>query len=195
MGKIAVFAYGSLVDPGSAALTLGRAVERPDPAELRGWVRRWSIWRDNLAHEKTFAIQPGGELPPAILGLSIEPSRDPSAPAPNGALLEVSAAELQRLDLREMRYDRIDVTGAVDGGDHGFDAVVAYRAKAEHRAPDPPAGAVVLAPYLRTVELAFGELGPEELAAFRQSTGPPPVPAVEATLVRDRIPAGNPRSW
>jgi hypothetical protein len=54
---------------------------------------------------------------------------------------------------------------------------------------------VILASYLRTVESAFERLGDGQLERFRRSTGPPPVDAVEATLVRDRIPAGNPRDW
>lgn len=196
MARIAVFGYGSLVDPASAALTLGREVPQPRRAHLRGWKRRWSICRDNLAHEKTFAIEPGGELPPAILGLNIEPDEPGSEPtrSPNGALIEVTGAELERLDLRELRYDRVDVTAAADPG-REFDLVVAYTAKDAHLAPRPPPGAVVLAPYLRAVEGAFAALGAAELAAFRASTGEPPVPVVDAVLVRDEIPPGNPRGW
>ena len=197
MTRIAVFAYGSLVEPSSAALTLGRQVPPPRPATLSGWRRRWSIFRDNLAHEKTFAIEPGGALPPFILGLNIEvAAEDEAGPAPNGALLEVSPAELERLDLREIRYDRVDVTGQVASAGAGdFEHLAAYVAKPEHVAPAPPPGAVVLSPYLRAVEAAFKALGPGELTAFRSSTGRPPVPAVEAVLVRDEIPAGNPRRW
>jgi hypothetical protein len=53
----------------------------------------------------------------------------------------------------------------------------------------------VLASYLRACERAFDELGPDELEAFARSTEPVPVPVVEARLVRDRIPEGNPRAW
>jgi hypothetical protein len=196
MTGIAVFAYASLVDPASAALTLGREVPAPRPARLRGWRRGWTVCRDNLRAEKTFAIEPGGELPPWVLGLSLDPAPEveEAATTPNGALLEVSEAELERLDLREIRYDRTEVTAGLDPG-HGFDLVVAYRAKQRHHAPEPPPGAVVLGPYLRTVERAFGSLGAGELEAFRRSTGPAPVPIVEPRLVRDEIPPGNPRGW
>ena len=46
--RLAVFAYGSLVSPASAALTLGRSVEARSP---RAWrvARRWSQARDNGA--------------------------------------------------------------------------------------------------------------------------------------------------
>ena len=53
----------------------------------------------------------------------------------------------------------------------------------------------MIANYLRTVEAAFSALGPDQLDVFRATTGPPPVEVAEATLVRDRIPRGNPRGW
>jgi hypothetical protein len=194
MTRIAVFAYGSLVDPVSAGRTLGREMPAPTPARLEGWERRWTLLRDNLRSEKTFAIEPGGEVPPWVLGLNIEP-RDPEpGTGPNGALIEMSEAELERLDLREVRYDRIDVSGGVAGAD-GFDRVVSYTAKPAHHAPQPPAGAVVLATYARAVEAAFAALGDGELVTYLRTTPSPPVELVEPVLVRDRIPPGNPRAW
>jgi cation transport regulator ChaC len=190
-----VFAYGSLVNRSSLALTLERPVARVAPARLRGWARRWSLYRDNLASEKTFARADDGSLPPFCLGLNVEPSAD--ADPPNGGLIEMSEAELDRLDLREMRYDRIEVTGAVvleDGGDPPGRAFT-YTAKPRHHAPEPPRGAVVLAPYVRAIEAAFETLGPAQLDRFRETTGPIPVEVVEAVLVRDEIPPGNPRAW
>lgn len=198
MTRIAVFAYGSLVDPRSASLTLEREVSSPLPARLVGWRRRWSVCRDNRCAEKTFAIHPGDEVPPWIIGLNIEP--DPEDVGPAGALLEVTETELERLDLREMRYERADVTAAVRPleGDpkagHPFDTVIGFTARSEHHAPKPPPGAVIIAAYLRTVEAAFAAR--EMLYAFRGTTEEPPVPVVEATLVAgDEIPAGNPREW
>ena len=198
MTRIAVFAYGSLVDPRSASLTLGREVSSPLPARLVGWRRSWSVFRDNRRAEKTFAIEPGGQIPPWIIGLNIEP--DPEAVGPAGVLLEVTEAELERLDLREMRYERADVTAAVRPleGDptagHPFDRVIGFKACAEHHAPQPPPGAVIIAAYLRTVEAAFAAR--EMLYAFRGTTEQPPVPVVEGRLlVGDEIPAGNPREW
>jgi hypothetical protein len=196
MTPIAVFAYASLVDPASASLTLGREVPQPRPARLVGWRRRWSQARDNLREEKTFAIEPSGRLPPWVLGLNIEPRGNPGSDEdrPNGALLEVSEAELERLDLREIRYDRAEVTSQVDDTD-GFDVVVAYKAKADHFAPEPPPGAVILATYARAVEQAFGALGDGQRETYLRTTAAPPVELVEGRLVRDRIPPGNPRAW
>jgi hypothetical protein len=38
-------------------------------------------------------------------------------------------------------------------------------------------------------------MGPGELDHYLRTTGPHPVELVEATLVVDNIPAGNPRAW
>jgi hypothetical protein len=192
---IAVFGYASLVSPTSAAQTLGREVEAVVPARLAGYARRWSLARDNLRSEKTFA-RPDGTLPRFCLGLSIEP--DPGSEPINGGLIAVTEAELERLDLREIRYHRIAVTDAVTAdaaaGDR-FDAVFAYRVRPEHHYPDPPEDTVLIASYARTVENAFADLGPGQLELYRRTTGPAGVELTEASLVRDRIPPGNPRDW
>jgi cation transport regulator ChaC len=190
-GRLAVFAYGSLVSAPSAALTLERPVEEVVPARLAGWHRRWSLARDNLRSEKTFARADDGTVPPFFLGLSLEP--DALGAGPNGVLVEVTEEELDRLDLREIRYDRMDVTGAA--GETGFDRVYTYVAKPEHHRPTPPAGALIIATYLEAVETAFRGLGGDQLELYRETTGPPPVEVVEAVLVEDRIPEGNPRAW
>jgi len=200
MTRLAAFGYGSLVDPRSAALTLGRPVHPPQPARLEGWQRRWSIYRDNLAAEKTFAIEPGGELPPFIIGLNLEPDQVSAGKAANGALLEVTETELDRLDLREVRYDRVDVTADAsksrEDPEESFDRIFAFTAKPGHYAPQPPPGAVIVAAYVRTVEAAFAALGEIHLDEFRATTAPPPgVPIVEVRLVHDEIPDGNPRDW
>ena len=196
MSRLAVFGYGSLVSRGSAELTLGRPVPPLVPARLEGWTRRWTLARDNNACEKTFARSGDGTLPDFCLGLNLE--ADPGAPPPNGALLEVSPAELERLDLREMRYRRLEVAETVrtaSGEPHGFDRILAYRARPEHHHPTPPPDCVLVASYLRAVEAAFAELGPGELELFRATTEVPPVDVVEADLVLDSIPPGNPRGW
>jgi hypothetical protein len=195
--RLAVFAYGSLVSRESAAETLGRPVEAPIPARLEGFARGWTLCRDNLTTEKTFA-RADGSVPRFCLGVGIE--LDAEAPAPNGALVELGEAELDRLDLREMRFERLDVTAAIrvdEAGDAAppFDRVVAYRPRPENRRPEPPADAIIVANYLATIEAAFDDLGAGQLDLFRATTAAPPVDVAEATLVRDRIPEGNPRGW
>jgi hypothetical protein len=191
MSGVAVFGYGSLVDRTSLAQTLGRPVGVASLARLRGWRRTWGLCRDNQRSEKTFALD-DGTRPLFCLGLDVV--EDGAAPFPNGALVDLTETELDRLDLREIRYDRIDVTELIDT-DHAFDRVVTYRAKPEHRCDEPPAAAVIIAAYVEAVETAFDALGPGQLDLFRETTGEPPVDIVEATLVADRIPAGNPRDW
>jgi cation transport regulator ChaC len=187
---LGVFGYGSLVLPESAAMTLGRPVPEPRPAMLRGWRRRFSQARDNLTCEKTFALA-DGRRPEWILGLNVERTEEEAGPV-NGAVIELTEAELERLGLREIRYDLVEVTGLVVA-DALPDRVVTFTAKEAHFAPEPPAGAVILASYARAVEEAFEALG--QLDHYRATTLPYPVERVEAELVRDEIPEGNPRAW
>ena len=191
--RIGLFAYGSLVSLASTERTLGRPVEHAYPARLRGWRRRWSQVRDNRATEKTFARADGGAVPPYCLGLNVEP--DAAGPGPNGALIEVTPAELDRLATREVRYDAVDVTAELTTEQLELARVVTFTAKPENFAPSPPAGAVILAPYARAVQAAFEALGAGQLELFRETTGPAPVEVVEAVLIRDGIPPGNPRDW
>jgi hypothetical protein len=168
-------------------------VEEIEAVRLPGWRRRWSLARDNLRCEKTFA-RPDGSTPSYCLGLNLE--RDAGSLEPNGALFEVTAAELDRLSVREMRYDRVDVTDALEPAARGdFDRVFSFVAKPENFAPSPPADAVILAAYALAVRSAFEALGPTELDAFLDTTGPYPVDVIEATLIWGQIPVGNPREW
>jgi hypothetical protein len=198
MAGLAVFGYASLVSTASASETLGRPVGPGPAARLHGWRRRWSTVRDNRTAEKTFARADSGEIPPYVLGLNVEPTDEPE-PAPNGVLIEVTEAELERLDLREMRFRRIDVTDAIERADPagaaGYDRIVAYSARPENHAPETPPDAIVIAAYARTVERCFAALGPGQLELYRATTAPSAVEVVEATLVHDRIPPGNPRDW
>jgi hypothetical protein len=151
--------------------------------------------RDNRATEKTFADADTRLVPAHCLGLNIE--RDTRGAGPNGVLIQVTEAELDRLDLREIRYQRVDVTDGVRpaAAASGFQRVLSFAAKPENFAPTPPAGAVILAPYLRALETAFGSIGADQLELFRETTAPVPVEVIEAVLVRDEIPRGNPREW
>jgi len=194
--RFAVFGYGSLVSRASVAETLGHDAAPPLPARLAGWRRRWSLVRDNARAEKGFEPIDGDPFD-FCLGLNVE--RAPGTPEddwPNGGLIEMTVAELDRLDVRELRYERVEVTADVrsDGADR-FDAVFTYEARPENFSSQPPPRSVVLASYLRACEAAFEELGPDELVAFARSTPPAPAPVIEARLVRDEIPEGNPRAW
>lgn len=190
--SLGVFGYGSLVLPESASMTVGRHVGDLRPAQLRGWKRRFSQARDNLTCEKTFELE-GGHRPEWVLGLNVERGEDPAGPV-NGVVIELTEAELDRLDVREIRYDRVEVTDLV-GGEGLPERIVTYTAKRGHFRPEPPADSVIMATYARTVERAFEALGPGELEHYLATTGPYPAELVEAQLIIDRIPDGNPRGW
>ncbi|HET8593016.1 MAG TPA: hypothetical protein VFL56_05080, partial [Solirubrobacterales bacterium] len=63
-----------------------------------------------------------------------------------------------------------------------------------HFAPEPPEDSIILATYAAAVETGFESLGGGELDRYLATT-PYPVDRVEATLVIDEIPDGNPRAW
>jgi hypothetical protein len=188
---LGLFGYGSLVLPESASMTLGRPVAEFQPARLHDWRRRFSQRRDNLTCEKTFECD-GGWRPEWVLGLNVEEGEDETGRV-NGVVIELSEAELDRLDIREIRYDRVEVTGSVVG-DGLPERIVTYKAKEFHFAPEPPEDAVILRTYADAVEKGFEGLGPGELDHYRATT-PYPVDRVAATLVIDNIPDGNPRAW
>ena len=191
MSRVGLFGYGSLVLRESASMTLGRLIGELRPARLHDWRRRFSQRRDNLTCEKTFECE-GGWRPEWILGLNVEEGEAEAGPV-NGVVIELTEAELYRLDIREIRYDRVEVTGSVRGEDLP-DRIVTYKAKAFHFAPEPPEDSVILATYAAAVEEGFEALGSGELEHYLATT-PYPVERVEATLAIDKIPDGNPREW
>jgi cation transport regulator ChaC len=191
VNRLGLFGYGSLVLPESASMTLGRPAGELRPVRLHDWRRRFSQRRDNLTCEKTFECD-GGWRPEWVLGLNVEEDEDPAGPV-NGVVIELREAELDRLDIREIRYDRVDVTRSIEGDDLPV-RIVTYTAKPYHFAPEPPDDAVILETYASAVELGFSKLGNGELEHYRVTT-PYPVERMDATLVVDRIPEGNPRAW
>src|SRR3954454_19203714 len=164
---LGLFGYGSLVLHESASMTLSRQAGELRPVRLHDWRRRFSQRRDNLTCEKTFECG-GGRGPEWILGLNVEEGEDPAGPV-NGVVIELHEAELDRLDIREIRYDRVDVTGLVEGEDLP-DRIVTYTAKDFHFAPEPPDDSIILATYAAAVELGFENLGPGELDHYVATT-------------------------
>jgi cation transport regulator ChaC len=195
--RLAVFGYGSLVSRASIAETLGHAAPAPIPSRLAGWRRRWSIYRVNSAHEKSFE-RVDGEPFEHVVGLNIERAEGSrEAEWPNGVLIELTEEELERLDRREVRYDRVEVdpADAITDEPHGFDCVFAFTAKEGHFAAETPPGSIIIASYVQACEAAFNELGPKAWEEFLATTGGFPAPVVDARLVVDEIPEGNPRAW
>ncbi|UJA19623.1 gamma-glutamylcyclotransferase [Thermoleophilia bacterium SCSIO 60948] len=201
MSRAWAFAYGSLVSAQSASETLGRAVE-PLPAALHGWRRGWTLGRDNERAEKRFERLDGV---PIAWCLALDLQREEGGldgstgpQAPNGALLELSHGDLERLDRREIRYDRVEIGESVElaDGTRPGGPVYAWTAKPQNHFPEPPPGAVVLASYVEAVEAAFDALGAGHLDRFRSTTAEPRCEVVAARLAAgDSIAPGNPRRW
>jgi hypothetical protein len=122
---------------------------------------------------------------------------DPAGPV-NGVIVELAEGEIERLDARELRYDRVAVTDriALRGGGAAPGPVWTYTAKRPGNfAPSPPAGAVIVDRYAEIVGNGFADLGDGELERYAATTGPFPADVVAARLIRDEIPPGNPRRW
>ena len=54
---------------------------------------------------------------------------------------------------------------------------------------------MILRTYAEAVESAFARLGPGQRLEYLRTTDSQPVDLVDAHLVSDRIPEGNPRAW
>ena len=136
-----VFGYGSLVDPQSAAETIGR-IPPMIPSVLPGWRRRWNGLTDNRVERRYLCLDCGG-APAWVVCLNCEPDAGSEC---SGVLVGVTDAELAALDDRERRYDRTRV---------GADAFV----------PPAPADTPVWI-YERKPELVLDRLPPGERAVL-----------------------------
>lgn len=148
-GETAVFGYGSLLSRSSLHRTINREYDGPFvPCVLVGWRRSWDVAMPNQAY---YALRgPTRVVPRHILYLNIRP--EPGASV-NGALFVATAAELQALDAREWIYDRVAITGALQGARVTGGVAFAYVGKPEHVLKDvtSPDVAAVRASYLDLV--------------------------------------------
>ncbi|MDQ3644615.1 MAG: gamma-glutamylcyclotransferase [Actinomycetota bacterium] len=167
-----VFGYASLVleDGGRSPL-----------ARLPGYRRGWGVATDNLRAipgYKMYLSRLDGSRPAVYVAfIDIEP--DPSAVV-NGVVRQVSTAALAALDLRERNYDRVDVSGQIEG----FGGLVwTYRGSAEGRERlrrgRAEGRAVVSQDYLDKVRAGFAALGPEHERAFAASSSLDDLPVLD----------------
>jgi len=156
-----VFGYGSLAADLDGVL-----------AELRGHRRTCGVAMDNsvdLPGYKHYLLRSDGSRPQVYVAFfDLTPD---AASSVNGIVRPVDEAVLRELDRRERNYDRVDVTGAVDGVDG---TVWAYVGSPDGRARLRDASARGLAvlsrDYLADVRAGFAALGPAQLAVFERST-------------------------
>ena len=90
----------------------------------------------------------------------------------NGLVRAVSDAELEELDRRERNYDRVEVTGQLEGFDGGrvWTYVGSAAGRQRLRRGRAEGRAVVSRDYLEKVLGGFGRLGVDERRAFDESS-------------------------
>ena len=101
------------------------------PARLRGYRRRFGVATDNtqaIPGYKMYLRRSDG-VRPAVFVAFVDIHPDPGTTV-NGLARPVDEAELELLDRRERNYDRVDVTGEIDGVDG---RVWTYRGSREGR--------------------------------------------------------------
>ena len=169
-----VFGYASLVRDDDGRGTLAR---------LPGYRRVWGVATDNLRAipgYKMYLSRSDGSRP-AVYVAFIDIAPDPASVV-NGVVRPVSATELELLDLRERNYDRVDVSGQIEGF-QGQGRVWTYRGSAEGRerlARGRAEGrAVVSRDYLEKVRAGFAALGPEHERAFAASSSLDDLPVLD----------------
>ena len=155
MGGLNVFGYASLVidDDGRGAL-----------ASLPGYRRVWGVATDNarsIPGYKMYLRRSDGTRPPVYVAfMDLEP--DPACSV-KGVVRQVDAADLRDLDRRERNYERVEVTGQIEGVEG---RVWTYRGSAEAherlRRGRELGRAVVSRDYLEKVREGFRRLGAEE---------------------------------
>lgn len=194
-GGLWVFGYGSLVQRESAEATLGHALPAvPMKATLAGWRRGWTVGSSRESHPDRDLRWPDGTR---FDGVSVALGVEPADGAVNGAVFPVEDADLERLDLRERNYHRVEVTGAVHcpGATPGRVLTYVPRQEALDRLTAAEASArpiVVRHGYVLPTLAAFAALGPSQLGEFLRSTAPWPTSWLDLHLpVRD-LAAGAP---
>ncbi len=184
-----VFGYGSLVNRTSLATTLGYVATVGSDvfvARLHGYRRTWNATMHNLHDDldDKYYVDAAGQRPDVgvtALGITAMPDE-----VIGGVVFRVSPAQIARFDLRERRYDRIDVTPRVqsDAPMGTDDAVVVYapsaaalRTYSQHLARGT---AVSARSYVQTIADGFSEMDPAELARFQAE---PTLPQHDLTAV------------
>jgi len=157
-----VFGYGSLVLDG----------RRGAVARLPGYRRVWGVATDNvraIPGYKLYLRRSDGSRPAIYVAfLDLEPARGAGV---NGVVRAVSAAELEQLDRRERNYDRVEVSGQIDGLHGRIWTYVGSAAGRERlRRGREERCAVISRDYLEKVRAGFRGLGEEEELAFADSS-------------------------
>jgi len=164
LGTDHIFGYGSLVLDDGGRGTLAR---------LRGHRRVWGVATDNvraIPGYKMYLERSSGSRPAVYVAFVDLERREGSAVS--GLVRPVSEEQLEELDRRERNYDRVEVTGQIEGVEQG--RVWTYRGSAEGRERlrrGLEAGtAVISRDYLEKVLAGFELLGTDERRVFEESS-------------------------
>lgn len=189
MAREYVFGYGSLLERSSG----DEGGEAPVLCEVRNYRRVWNVAMDNsrtIPGYKYYVDPATGERPDHFVTfLNIVPDAEAAV---NGALFEVSDAQLERLDRRERNYERIDVTAGVSRAVEGTVWAYAGRESAVHRFQlgHRTDRAVIPRGYYERVLRDFASFGRDAQRRYTELTDPPPCPIVD--LRRVDLPATAP---
>ena len=149
-----VFAYGSLLSRASLSTTLPEvSPAQCVPALLDGYERTFDVAfpNDGSQPDKIYR-RDGGTDPAVVLFANLRPTR--GRIAVNGVLIPVQRSALERLHLRELRYDLVDVTAGVHAyipWRQGHGQVVAFTGRSEFTEPSRVQDGVVPREYLTMI--------------------------------------------
>ncbi len=178
-----VFGYASLVRDHADTGVVAR---------LRDHRRVFGVATDNLRAIPGYKmyLRRSDGVRPAVYVAFIDIEPDPGKSV-NGLARPVTSDELAVLDLRERNYDRVEVTGRVDGVDG---RVWTYRGSEEGRERlrrgRAEGRAVVSRDYIDKVRAGFAGLGESEQRAFAESSDLADLPVWD--LERLDLPADAP---
>lgn len=176
-----IFGYGTLADPQDALVQRAAGEDQPVFGHLSGFRRRWNVAMENCAplndHEHYVDAHTGERLDIFAVALNIEPGDG----RPNGLAIPVDERWIPEFELRELHYDRIDVSAAFEPALPL--PVWTFSANAQAR-KDFARGleegrAFIRRGYHERVLRTFRSLGPEQWSAFQASTDPPLCPLAD----------------
>ncbi len=162
-----IFAYGSLVDPESAASSLKLEDWTADDfpiAHLRGYRRTWNVAMDNevdLPNYKYY-VETDGNRPSAFVAFLNIVEDDEASTSVNGCLMRINERQKKDLMQRERNYELREVSDRI-GPRPGKGKVFAFVgldeaiARFERAKPEKPV--VVSSSYVESVEKAFRRRG------------------------------------
>jgi len=141
---IYLFGYGSLINPKSIKRTLEREIKAEDLIEalIHDYVRKWQLVDWVMIAENN--------LVRSIPAIFLDLVRQIGART-NGILIPISEEELNKMDIRERNYDRVNVSNLIDPNVSEY--IYTYFGKKEHASP--PKESCVLIEYEKIIEEGF----------------------------------------